>query len=217
MKTKNFSVLLIIFSMAFLILAGTIGYSIVQKKKESQKDPFDYTNQQALGDKDAPVQMVEFGDFKCPACRTWDATVFPQLKKDYIDTGKVQLHFINFAFIGKDSDLGAQAGEAIYKQNKAAFWKFYDEVYQSQKSTDEEWLTEAFLIDLVKTKLPEINLEQFKKDLNSKEMKELVQKDKDIALKLSVQGAPTVYVNGKPSNPDYDSLKKAIEQAAEKK
>jgi protein-disulfide isomerase len=216
MKTKNFSILFIVFSIAFLILAGTIAYTIVQKKSESKKDPFDYSSQQTLGDKDAPVHIVEFGDFKCPACRTWDATVFPQLKKEYIDTGKAQMHFVNFAFIGKDSVLAAQAGEAIYKQDKDAFWKFYDEVYHQQQSEDKEWLTEQYLTDLVKTKLPEVNLEQFKKDLNSKEMKEHVKKDKDVALKLNVQGAPTIFVNGKLSNPDYESIKKAIEQKGKK-
>ncbi len=49
---------------------------------------------------------------------TWDVTVLPRLKEEYIDKGKVQLYFINFPFIGKDSDLGAAAGEAIYKQDQ---------------------------------------------------------------------------------------------------
>ena len=68
---------------------------------------FAYSTQQSLGKDDAPVKVVEFGDFKCPACRTWDVTVLPRLKEEYIDKGKVQLYFINFPFIGKDSDLGA--------------------------------------------------------------------------------------------------------------
>ncbi|WP_379971147.1 DsbA family protein [Ectobacillus sp. sgz5001026] len=216
MKTKNASILFIIFSIAFLILAGTIAYTILQKKKESKQDPFNYTVQQTLGKSDATIHVVEFGDFKCPACRTWDTTVLPQLKKDYIDTGKVQFHFINFPFIGNDSTLAAQAGEAIYKQNKDAFWKFYDEMYSNQKNEDKEWITEQFLTDLVKTKLPEINLTQFEKDLKSKEIVDTVQKDKDIALKLNTQGAPTVYVDGKLVNANYDSIKQAIEANGKK-
>lgn len=216
MKTKNASILFIIFSIALLIMAGAIVFTMMQKNKESKKDPFDYSVQQTLGKADAPIQVVEFGDFKCAACRTWDTTVLPQLKKDYIDTGKVQLHFINFPFVGKDSTLAAQAGEAIYKQNKDAFWKFYDEMYASQESEQKEWITEQFLTDLVKTKLPEINLSQFQQDLKSKEIIDAVQNDKDIALKLNTQGAPTVYVDGKLTNSYYDSIKQAIDEKEKK-
>ena len=101
--------------------------------KDKGNEMFAYSTQQSLGKDDAPVKVVEFGDFKCPACRTWDVTVLPRLKEEYIDKGKVQLYFINFPFIGKDSDLGAAAGEAIYKQDKDSFWIFYDEIYQNQK------------------------------------------------------------------------------------
>ena len=173
---------------------------------------FAYSTQQSLGKDDAPVKVVEFGDFKCPACRTWDVTVLPRLKEEYIDKGKVQLYFINFPFIGKDSDLGAAAGEAIYKQDKDSFWIFYDEIYQNQKKDTEEWITEDLLLSIVKEKLPKVDVEQFKKDLHSKDIKEKVSKDSDRAQKLKVQGAPSVYVNGNLANPDFDSMKKAIDK-----
>lgn len=216
MKSKNIMILGVIFSVAVLIVIGTIAYSIVRDKKDIGKDTFSYGTQQSLGEKDAPIHVVEFGDFKCPACRTWDATVLPRLKEDYINKGKIQLHFINFPFIGKDSNLGAAAGEAIYKQDPKAFWTFYDEIYQNQQDENEEWITEDLLVNIVKQKLPSIDVEQFKKDLNSKEIKDKVQKDLDLAEKLKVQGAPSIYVNGKLVNPDYDSIKAAIEKESKK-
>src|SRR5262249_10803009 len=139
-----------------------------------------------------------------------------RLKEEYINKGKVQLHFINFPFIGKDSDLGAAAGEAIYKQDPKAFWTFYDEIYQNQKNESEKWITEDLLVNIVKQKLPSIDVTEFEKDLNSKEIKDKVQKDLDLAQKLKVQGAPSIYVNGKLANPDYDSIKAAIEKASKK-
>ncbi|MGG0187567.1 DsbA family protein [Bacillus rhizoplanae] len=216
MKSKNIIILGVIFTIAVLIVIGTIAYSIVSNKTEKGKDTFLYGTQQSLGEKDAPIHVVEFGDFKCPACRTWDATVLPRLKEDYINKGKVQLHFINFPFIGKDSDLGAAAGEAIYKQDPKAFWTFYDEIYQKQQNEQEEWITEDLLVDIVKQKLPSIDVAEFKKDLNSKEIKDKVQKDLDLAEKLKVQGAPSIYVNGKLVNPDYDSIKAAIDKESKK-
>ncbi|MFD3448852.1 DsbA family protein [Microbacteriaceae bacterium 4G12] len=216
MKKNKFTILIIFFSLAFLVLAGTIVYTIINTRTASKEDVFNYSSQQTLGDKKATIHVVEFGDFKCPACRNWDATVLPQLKKDYIDTGKVQFHFINFPFVGKDSDLAAAAGEAIYKQDHESFWTYYNELYQLQQNEKKEWITEALLVDLVKQKLPKINVEQFQKDMKSKAILDAVDKDNSIALKLKVQGAPTFYVNGELANSDYASLKKAIEKAQKK-
>ena len=217
MKSSNkIMVLGIVFSVAVLIVIGTIVYSIINDKKDKGDEMFAYSTQQFLGKEDAPVKIVEFGDFKCPACRTWDSTVLPRLKEDYINKGKVQFYFINFPFIGKDSDLGAAAGEAIYKQDPESFWTFYNEIYQNQKKENEEWITEELLLNIVKEKLPKVNVEQFKKDLHSKEIQDKVRKDSDHAKKLKVPGAPSVYVNGNLANPDYDSIKKEIDKELKK-
>ncbi|MEH7457985.1 MULTISPECIES: DsbA family protein [Bacillus] len=217
MKSSNkIMVLGIVFSVAVLIVIGTIVYSIINDKKDKGDEMFAYSTQQSLGKEDAPVKIVEFGDFKCPACRTWDSTVLPRLKEDYINKGKVKFYFINFPFIGKDSDLGAAAGEAIYKQDPESFWTFYNEIYQNQKKENEEWITEELLLNIVKEKLPKVNVEQFKKDLHSKEMQDKVRQDSDHAKKLKVPGAPSVYVNGNLANPDYDSIKKEIDKELKK-
>ncbi|MCP8969334.1 DsbA family protein [Ectobacillus ponti] len=213
---KTGSIIFIVFSLVFLILGGTIAYTIISKKNEPKESPFAYEKQQTLGNKKAPVHVVEFGDFKCAACRTWDTTVFPQLKKDYIDKGTVQLHFINFPFIGKDSDYGAAAGEAVYKQSPEAFWTFYSKMYESQGDEHEAWITEQLVEGIVKG-LPGVDFAQFQKDVKSKEIQQKVANDFDIARKQNAQGAPTVYVDGTLSNPDYDSIKQAIIEAQKKK
>ncbi|EPX77788.1 DsbA family protein [Litoreibacter arenae] len=46
-----------------------------------------------LGEEDAPVTLVEYASFTCPHCATFHTNVFPKLKKDYIDTGKVKFVF----------------------------------------------------------------------------------------------------------------------------
>lgn len=216
MKSNKFMILGGVFTVAVLVVIGTIIYSIVNDKSDTGHEMFAYDEQQTLGEKEAPVHVTLFSDFKCPACRTWDATVLPLLKKDYIDKGTVQFHLINFPFIGEDSDLGAAAGEAIYKQDPASFWVFFDELYQKQRSDTEEWITEELVTNIVTEKLPNIDVEKFKQDLNSKEIKDMVKEDHDRALKLKVQGAPSVYVNDDLVNPDYDSIKAAIDEALEK-
>jgi protein-disulfide isomerase len=44
-----------------------------------------------LGKSDAPVTMVEFTDYQCPYCGRFEATTFPEIKKNFIDTGKMRL------------------------------------------------------------------------------------------------------------------------------
>lgn len=212
MKSNKIMLLGGVFTVAVLIVIGAIIYSIVNDKRDKGSEMFAYTEQQTLGEKEADIHITVFSDFKCPACRTWDTTVLPRLKEEYINKGTAQLHLINFPFIGKDSEYGAAAGEAIYKQNPEAFWTFFDELYQHQKSDKEEWITEELVTNIVTEKLPNIDVEQLNKDINSKEIKDMVKADHDRALKLKVQGAPSIYVNGDLVNPDYDSIKAAIDK-----
>ncbi|WP_369901120.1 DsbA family protein [Bacillus manliponensis] len=212
MKSNKIALLGGVFAVAVLIVIGAIIYSIVNDKRDKGNEMFAYTEQQTLGEKEANIHITVFSDFKCPACRTWDATVLPRLKEEYINKGTAQLHLINFPFIGEDSEYGAVVGEAIYKQDPEAFWTFFDELYQHQKGDKEEWITKELVTNIVTEKLPNINVEQLEKDANSKEIKDMVKEDHDRALKLKVQGAPSIYVNGNLVNPDYDSIKAAIEK-----
>ncbi|APZ51773.1 DsbA family protein [Salipiger abyssi] len=46
-----------------------------------------------LGDPDAPVEVIEYGSFTCPHCAAFEDEVFPQIKENYVDTGKVKFTF----------------------------------------------------------------------------------------------------------------------------
>lgn len=175
---------------------------------------FQYSRQPMIGNENAPIQIMKFGDFKCPTCKAFHDNVYPQLKKEFIDTGKVKLYFNNLAFLGPDSLTAALAGEAIFKQNKEAFWKYYDLMYQRQQDEQKEWATESFLIDLVKKELPEIDVKQFTADLKSKKYQQEVTNDAKEAEKYGITSVPDVYINGKQvTNPtNYQEIKEAIEK-----
>ncbi|GGE07491.1 putative disulfide bond formation protein D [Marinithermofilum abyssi] len=185
---------------------------------EVDTDQFDYENQPVLGDKNAPVKIVEFGDYKCPVCKRFEAQVFPRLKKDFIDQGKASMYFINNPFIGDDSVTAALAGEAVYRQNPEAFWKFYSTVYRNQGPEQQRWATPELLIQLAKKEVPGIDVKKLKEDLESQADLKAVDKDKEIARKLNVTSVPTVFINGKPVKDvfDYEALKKMIEEEAKK-
>ena len=58
----------------------------------------------ALGDKNAPVTMIEYADYQCPFCRDYALKTMPILINDYVRTGKLRLEFEPLTFIGPDSE-----------------------------------------------------------------------------------------------------------------
>lgn len=100
-------------------------------------DGLKYEKQPHLGSPDAKVKVIEFADFKCPACKMWTEKYLDTFIKDYVDTGKVELFFMNFAFLDRDSYLAASAGEAIYKQSNEKFWEYLHKLYANQGDESE--------------------------------------------------------------------------------
>jgi len=170
--------------------------------------------QPSLGEPDAPVKVVEFGDYKCPACAYFHEQVFFDLKRDYIDTGKVEFFFINFPIIGPDSITAGIAGECIYHQSEPAFWAYHGAVYENQGPESRLWATPAFLLELVrqhvKVKIDEAELERCIAD---ERYRKDVEQDGKIGEAAGVRATPSIFVNGqKVDYPSYKAIKAAIEK-----
>lgn len=176
---------------------------------------FDVQNQPVLGDEDAPIQIVEFSDYKCPYCKIWTEEVFPRLKTEYIDTGKANFVYVDMAFLAPDSVMAALAGETLYQMNPDFFWKYHELMTDRQGDKHKEWATYSFITNLVEQEMPEVPLEQFKADLKSEKYIQNVKRDLDIADKQGVNGTPTVFVNGvKFEEPSFETIKEFLDQEA---
>ncbi|HEY6871481.1 MAG TPA: DsbA family protein [Geobacteraceae bacterium] len=94
-----------------------------------------------LGQSDAPLVMVEYTDYQCPFCNRFSATTFPELKKQYIDTGK--LRFISRDFpleaIHPHSLKAAQAIRCAGDQDK--FWQLKDALMTNSARLTPELIT----------------------------------------------------------------------------
>lgn len=192
-------------------LEGLPNYTDVKEK--IVVDGLKYEKQPKLGPDDAPVKVIEFADFKCPACKQWKQTYFKQFVQDYVDTGKVQLYFMNYAFLDRDSYLAASAGEAILRQNNEKFWEFMDKLYDNQGDESRIWATEQFLLTFVKENISGIDYDRFKQDLQAHTYLYDVKEDYKIAGSYGVNGTPKFMVNGVllPTM-SYEELTEAIEQ-----
>lgn len=158
------------------------------------------------------VQLVEFGDYQCPACGNAHPVV-KQLLKDY--DGKITFYFRNFplANIHPNALASAQAAEAAADQGK--FWEMHDKLYEAQK----EW--ESLAASAAAAKFAEyagglgLDVEKFKTALADEQLKTVVDQDLADANALQLQSTPTFFINGVQHNSsnDYASLRDAVEAA----
>ncbi|MCY9747995.1 DsbA family protein [Paenibacillus larvae] len=181
--------------------------------KNKVLEDFNYDKQPVKGSKDAPVKIVEFTDYKCSSCKRWTENVLPQLEKEYIQKGKAAVYILDYPFLAPDSKLAALAGETLYQQNHEFFEIYHKLMRENQKKDKSEWITKDFILNLVKEGIPDVDLQQFEKDLDAGTYLPQIKKDKEIGKELGIPGTPTVFVNGvEAEKVDYETLKTLIEQ-----
>lgn len=149
-----------------------------------------------LGKKDAPVTIIEFSDFQCPFCRKFAEDTLPQLKKEYVDTGKARLVYRDFPLSFHPAAIpAAQGAECAKEQGK--FWQLHDIMYAEQAKQGSG--TVQFTADDVKKWAVQagVNAEKFNQCLDSGKYKQEVEKDIADGTAAGVSGTPATFVNGR--------------------
>lgn len=186
--------LLLIVSVLVVLLVVIGACSTNKKEKTSPKM------------KDGKILIVEYGDFKCPYCKKVEEKVIPTIKKDYIDTNKVEYQFVNAGFLDKDSIVGSRAGNAVQKIAPKAYLTFQHNIFKNQQDEDKKWLTEQFLdkeidkLEITNNQKSEIK-EQYKSK-NSYAWKK-AEEQKKLTEDNHIKSVPTVFINGKKVKDPY--------------
>jgi protein-disulfide isomerase len=140
------------------------------------------------GSPDAPVTIVEFSEFQCPACGAYARDTFPQIDETYIKTGKVKYVSRDYPLsYHENAQKAAEAGECAAEQGK--FWEYHDKLFASQDALD---------VPSLKKYAADLGLDTAKFDacLDSGVMAEEVQKDFAEGNSYGVRGTPAFFVNG---------------------
>jgi protein-disulfide isomerase len=153
----------------------------------------------AMGREDAPVTLVEFTDYQCPFCRRFEADSFAQLKKEYIDTGKVR-------FVSRDLPLdfhpnapaAAMAARCAGEQHK--FWEMRDAM---MLDTATDLGPDSILKYGQKTNL---DMTAFRGCLSDKKYTSAIQKDTADAGTLGISGTPS-FVIGKTAKDEIAGVR----------
>lgn len=161
------------------------------------------------GNREAKVTVVEYLDFECEACGAYYPLV-KRLSGEYGD----RVAFVSryFPLPGhKNSVTAARAVEAAGKQGK--YWEMYDTLFQDQRSWSEKPKADPKLFEGYAEKLG-LDMERFRQDVDSKEVKERIERDRKAAERLEAEGTPTFFLGGrKIENPrGYEDFKSLLEK-----
>jgi protein-disulfide isomerase len=195
--------------------SGTILYRTkrpqVKNIPESQSVPGRGTaSAHVRGNPEAPVTLEEFADFQCPPCGQF-APFAEELLREY--DSRLRIVFRNFPLPAHEhAREAALAAEAAGFQGK--FWEMHDKLYREQaawsKAPTARELFESYAGTLG------LNLDQFKKDMDSDKARERVDSDHALADSLGVKVTPTLFINNRPMEPQEknpEGLRAAINAA----
>ena len=163
------------------------------------------------GDPNAPVTLVEFGDFNCGYCGKWAKETLPLIDEKYIKTGKVRMAYVHYPILGDDSMTAAEGTECAAQQDK--FWEYHNLAYASQGIG----FTPANLTKMAE----ELGLDKaaFESCMTNFKDRQSLEDDIRLAQVMGVRGTPAFLVNGIPlaGAYPYEDFVTVIEGALEGK
>lgn len=161
------------------------------------------------GKKDAKVNIVEFGDYQCPAC-AYANPIVQKLIETYKDNPDVNFVFRNFPLPQHSNALiSAEAAEAAGVQGK--FWEMNDMIYEGQG--DWSGNPQALGIFVGYAQKLGLDVKAFTDAVNQKKFQDVIFKDRSDGQALGINATPTFFINGEKIQGilDFEEFKKAID------
>ncbi len=186
----------VLFLCVFLLSSYNVNSRIV--------DTIEALQSQTMGNESAPIKMIEFASLTCGHCAKFHNEVFPKLKKDYIDNGKIYFTYQDFPldkFALKASVIARCSGTEKY-------FSFLKVLYKKQK----DWTSsqDPFKSLLKIAKLGGLKNDEIKVCVSNKSIEDGILKNRlNSTKKFEIKATPTIYINGKKYNGDltYEALK----------
>lgn len=166
----------------------------------------------SVGSEDAPVTILVFSDFQCPACKHWALNVERPLKADLVESGQARLVYYDYPLAGHPhAFVVARAARCAADQER--FWEYHDVAFANQ----EAWSFSAStpIDELVQyAQTVGLDVTQFRQCLESDAHAETVTANQMLGDQLGVRGTPTVFVNNRQlvNWQDYEAAKAEIQQ-----
>ncbi|WP_259780864.1 DsbA family protein [Aestuariispira ectoiniformans] len=171
-----------------LIVVGLTFWAVTANAAEVNLD--EAIQERVLGDPNAPVTMIEFSSLTCPHCADFHKDKLPEIKKKYIDTGKVKLVYRDFPW-----DQAAAAAALLARCSPPdRYFKFLDALFRNR----EKWISENPIEGLTRLgKMGGVSEDKFKACLSEgKIMDDIIKSRMEGAQKYEVSATPTFIIKG---------------------
>jgi len=164
--------------------------------------PMDISKEPFRGASNAKVAVIEFSDFQCPFCGRYDKDTYPQIAKDYIDTGKVKYVWRDYPLeFHQNAEKAAEAAHCAGEQGK--FWDMHDRFFANQQN-------------IAATDLPKhaealgLNVSLFQQCLDSGRYAAEIKKDIADAGGAGISGTPSFLIGVVQPNGSVKITKKLV-------
>jgi protein-disulfide isomerase len=168
-----------------------------------------------MGRPDAPVKILEYADFECPACAGFATITEPDVRKRIIDTGLASLTYYDFPLTMHPNTVPASHAAACADE-QGKFWSMHDRIFQSQN----EWNGQATdnPKGFFKRYANEVGLDigRWEACYDARKYRQRISANLADGLRRGVNSTPTFIINNKvyPGSMSYDQLKAVVDAAA---
>lgn len=213
-NTRTFYIILGVLLVAGI---GTLSWLTTRGGNVIQLDPnaAPIANQgHVMGSATAPVEVVEFADFECPACGSFANLTEPDVRARLVNTGQIRFRFVDYPLdIHPNTWAAHNAAWCASEQNK--FWEMHDLIFQNQDrwSTPATRRPNAVLIPLARQL--GLDMPQFEGCVESRKFHPQIKANYDEALRRGIPSTPTFIIGTQQVNGavGYDQFKRFVDQA----
>ena len=165
-----------------------------------------------IGSPTAKVTIIEYGDYQCPFCATFNTDGFPPMVAEYIATGQVRFEFRPFSFLGKESVDASKAAYCAADQGK--FWAMHELIYGNHNGENLGAFSPGRLEDMAE--LAGLEMSAYTSCFDDQGTADRVDAANQVARDNGISSTPTFVVNGEvmgwPAE-GYPVFKQQIDEA----
>jgi protein-disulfide isomerase len=158
-----------------------------------------------IGEASARVTIAFWSDFQCPYCKSFETggvtgittpAALPDIIKNYVDTGKAKVVFMDFTFLGKDSVTAALYNRSIWKLYPTQYFEWRTAMYKAQDEEGDRGFGNAASIDKLNATIAGIDAAKITADVaaNTATYKVMIDADKTEAQKVGVNATPSFVI-----------------------
>ena len=143
-----------------------------------------------LGNPDAKISIVEFGDYQCTFCYKFHKETMIMIVEQYIDNGKVNFVYKDFPLNGPPSIMASEASYCA--QEQGMFWEYHDMIYENWEGENTGWITRDALVKFAKD--TGLNLNEFNSCIDNSKYSQKVLENEKFARKINIDATPSFII-----------------------